>query len=516
MTTLVRGARVLPLGDREEPRRAGDVLISAGEVTAVDEAGTLHEAEVVLDADGRWLGPALWDGHVHLTQWGLTTVRLDLAPARSVEDALGILADHLAAQAHSGMPRGSHRADGTERVVTGWGHRSVTWPRQPTVAELDRVAQGRPVVLISGDGHHGWLSSRALELLGQPPRDGIVDEAEWFALFARLGELPGATDDAEEGVRRVATAAAAMGIVGVVDLEFEGTLTDWPARVAAGVDQLRVRAGYYPEALDAALALGRWSGMPLDPERDPEGLVTLGPLKLISDGSLNTRTAYCCEPYADAAELDFPRGKQNYSPDEMRELLSRATQSGLECAVHAIGDAAVSDALDAFEATGARGSIEHAQLMRWDDVPRLARLGLRASVQPAHLLDDRDVTMQCWPDRADRCFPFRRMLDVGVRLVLGSDAPVSPLDPWLAMAAAVHRSADGREAWHGEQALTPQQAYAASTDGQGSVAVGSRGDLVLLDDDPFAAGSPAWQADRLRRMSVAATLLGGRVTHRAL
>jgi predicted amidohydrolase YtcJ len=137
-------------------------------------------------------------------------------------------------------------------------------------------------------------------------------------------------------------------------------------------------------------------------------------------------------------------------------------------------------------------------------------------VQPAHLLDDRDLTMQCWPDRSDRCFVFRRLLDEGVGLVLGSDAPVSPLDPWLAVAAAVHRSSDEREPWHPEQSLRPREALQASTDGHGTVGVGSLGDLVLLDDNPLASGSTAERAARLRAMQVAVTLVGGRVVHSQL
>ena len=107
-------------------------------------------------------------------------------------------------------------------------------------------------------------------------------------------------------------------------------------------------------------------------------------------------------------------------------------------------------------------------------------------MQPAHLLDDRDVTELIWPDRAERCFAFRWMLDDGVRVAFGSDAPVSPLDPWLAIAAAVHRSADERPPWHPEQALTAREALAASVDGRGSVHAGMPADLVLLDADPLA------------------------------
>jgi predicted amidohydrolase YtcJ len=151
-----------------------------------------------------------------------------------------------------------------------------------------------------------------------------------------------------------------------------------------------------------------------------------------------------------------------------------------------------------------------------DDVRRIAELGLRASVQPAHLLDDRDLTDLIWPGRSDRCFAFRWMLDDGVRLVLGSDAPVSSLDPWLAIAAAVHRSSDDREPWHPEQALTPAEALAASVDEQPTVGVGSRGDLVLLDQDPLVdRGSTQETAAGLRGMPVALTVVAGRVVHRA-
>jgi predicted amidohydrolase YtcJ len=122
-----------------------------------------------------------------------------------------------------------------------------------------------------------------------------------------------------------------------------------------------------------------------------------------------------------------------------------------------------------------------------------------------------------WPDRADRCFPLRSLLDVGVVLALGSDAPVAPLDPWLAMAAAVHRSGDEREPWNPDESLTAAQALAASTDGQPTVAVGSRGDLALLDHDPLAVhDGTAATAAHLLGVQVGATVLAGRVTHRAL
>jgi predicted amidohydrolase YtcJ len=280
----------------------------------------------------------------------------------------------------------------------------------------------------------------------------------------------------------------------------------------------------YPDLLDDVIAAGLRTGDPLPGGR---GLAAMGPLKVITDGSLNTRTAWCSAPYADAhpgVGGGGPRGVQNYPPEVLVPLVARAAAAGLAVALHAIGDAAIADVLDAFEATGARGSVEHAQLARPDEIARMARLGIAASVQPAHLLDDRDVSERCWPDRTAWCFPFGDMLRAGVELRLGSDAPVAPLDPWLAMAAAVHRSGDDRPAWHPEQALTAEEALAASTDGQRTLTVGDVADLALLDDDPFVASAgadvtatdSAAIAARLRAIRVAATFVGGRPTHLAL
>jgi predicted amidohydrolase YtcJ len=297
-----------------------------------------------------------------------------------------------------------------------------------------------------------------------------------------------------------------MGITGIVDLERGQTASDWEARDSP----VRIRVSTYADGLDAVIAAGLRTGdrMPGSPDH-----VTMGPLKIISDGSLNTRTAWCCEPYADGTG----EGAPNQSSAELAGLLARAHDHGLEVATHAIGDRALDEALSAYDVTGASGSIEHAQLVTRDAVKTMARLGLRASVQPAHLLDDRDVTELIWPDRADRCFAFRWMLEAGVTLAFGSDAPVSPLDPWLAIAAAVHRSADDREPWHPEQALTQREALAASTDGQRSVHAGTPADLVLLDADPLDDdGDTRASAERLRRMPVAATFVGGRLVAGAL
>ncbi len=501
-SVLVRRVRLVPVGSPAPSAEPLDLRIRDGVVREVAPGLSPGRGEEVVDAAGRWAIPGLWDQHVHLDQWARTLVRLDVSGTAGPEEVTRIVGEHV-----RGLP-----AERRGSVVHGFGQRSATWSRPATVAELDAVSGGHPVVLVSGDAHHGWLNSRALERLGLPPRTGVLDEDEWFPVLARLGELPGAEAEAAAGYRRAVAEAAAKGVVGVVDVEFGAGYLDWPERFARGVDQLRVRPATYPDRLDEVIAAGLRTG---DALPGGAGLLTHGPLKIISDGSLNSRTAWCHEPYA--TDAGFSRGKQNHSTAELVALLGRARAHGLEVALHAIGDAAVGSALDAFAATGASGSIEHAQLVARVDVARMGRLGVRASVQPAHLLDDRDVTAHCWPDRADRCFPLRSLLRAGVQLAMGSDAPVAALDPWLAMAAAVHRSADDREPWNPAEAITAAEALAASTDGRTTVHPGAPGDVVLLDDDPLRPGAdPAAVGEHLRTMRVAATFVAGRATHLTL
>ncbi len=483
---VLRNIHVVGLGRGRGWVGPVDVFVEQGTVREIGH-GLDHPAGIEeYDADGRWLIPGLWDHHVHLAQWTARRDRLDLAGSASPTEVVARVSEHLAER---------------PGPLVGVGHRLGTWTSEPTVAVLDAVAPDVAVVLIAGDAHHAWLNTRALHALGLPDREGVVAENEWYDAYTRIDAVV-EPDLSPEAYRRTLDEAVALGVVGVVDLERGQTAADWEPRDSP----LRVRVATYADGLDAVIAAGLGSGevLPGSPRT-----VTMGPLKIISDGSLNTRTAWCCEEYADGGA-----GAPNQTSDELTALLERAHAHGLEVATHAIGDRALQAALTAYDVTAAAGSIEHAQLVRRDALPLLARLGLRASVQPAHLLDDRDVTELCWPDRAERCFAFRWMLDAGVEVVLGSDAPVSPLDPWLAIAAAVHRSADERPPWHPEQALTAREALAASVDGQGSVHAGMPADLVLLDTDPLAThDDTAAAAATLRSMTVAATLVGGEVVH---
>lgn len=487
-TLLIRGARPVPLAPTDAPPdHPVDVLVEDGRVTAVGERLARPAGVEQHDAAGRWLLPGLWDAHVHLGQWTLAAQRLDTSGLRSVAEATALVGARVAAD--------------PGRPVVGWGHRPATWPAPPTAADLDRVSGITPVVLIAGDGHHAWLNHAAQAALGLPAREGVVHENEWFAAYGRLLDITAPDGTSAAAYRSTLERAAAHGIVGLVDFEFVGGVAEWRERWAEGCDLLRVRAAVYADGLDAVLAEGLRTG---DPLAHGDDRLTMGPLKIISDGSLNTRTAWCHQPYAEGHPV-HPSGAPNLSGEELTALVRRAHEHRLEVATHVIGDAAATQALASYDAVGAGGSLEHLQLVDPADVPRIARLGLRASIQPHHLVDDRDLTERVWPGRTERCFAFRWLVDAGVDVALGSDAPVSPLDPWLAIDAAERRTGDDRPAWHPEQALTRQEALASSVDGQPMVQVGSPGDLVLLDHDPLTTPRPG----------VALTVVGGRVVHRS-
>ena len=291
---------------------------------------------------------------------------------------------------------------------------------------------------------------------------------------------------------------------------WRGTTAPGRGGSAEGFDTLRVEFGIYPEHLDRAIAEGLRTGDGV--AGAASDLARVGSLKVITDGSLGTRTAACSHAYPGDP---LNHGLLTVDPATLVELMTAATGAGLSCAIHAIGDVANSYALDAFAVTGATGTIEHAQLVAHADIPRFARLGVAASVQPEHALDDRDLTDTIWAEQTALAYPLGALARSGANLLLGSDAPVSPLDPWAALAGAVFRTRDGREPWHADETLDFRTALGASTHG-GSAAPsrlepGARADLVLCDRDPAAATEP-----ELRTMAVRATLLEGRLTHRAL
>ena len=457
-----------------------DVAVERGWITRIaphlDDVG----AEV-LDLEGRDLLRGFWDEHVHVVQAALASVWTPLGGAASAAEALHRMAGALAAA-------------GPDEPVVGIGFQDGLWHDGPTLQAIDALAGERTVVLISHDVHAAWLSSAAARRFGVTPApDGRVREEPAFAVGRAVNAL--ARAKVEPAVASLLRRAVARGVVGVVDFEMAWSRDAWAERMAGEWWGPRIEAAVYPAALDRAEAAGLGTGETVE---GTGGLLAAGPMKTLIDGALNTRTAFCADPYPDGTH-----GLLTVPPAELRGLLTRARAARLTPAVHAIGDAAITAALDALEAVGLGGRIEHAQLVADADLPRFAALGVTASVQPAHLLDDRGVAAEHWPGRTGRAYPLRSLLAHGATLAFGSDAPVAPLNPWIAMRAAVDRALPGEQPWHPEQRIPLDAALAASTRGRPTPQVGDRADLIALDTP----------VDRLDEHSVALTLIAGAVRH---
>lgn len=480
----IRAVRLVGPGSEYLPSdEPVDVHLVGGRVLDIAPTGALHPRGAVLDAEGAYAIPGLWDNHVHTVQWALAAEREPLGEVGS------------AAEAAARMAGAAPLPDG-RRV--GSGFRDALWPDAPSLETLDDATGEIPTYLINADVHSVWLNSAALRREGFDASDGVLREEDAFEISRRLNAVDPAHSD--RAVVAAAQRAAARGITGLVDFDMAWNADAWRRRLLAGFDTHRVEFAMYPADLERAITEGLRTGDSVTEDTD---LVRVGALKIISDGSLGTRTAACSHPYPEDPK-NF--GVLNVDPAALAELLLRATGAGLAVAVHAIGDRAATSALDAFTHTGATGTIEHAQLVRQTDLARFARLGVIASVQPQHALDDRDLVGNYWGSQTAVGYPLASLKRAGVTLRFGSDAPVAPLDPWHAIAAAVTRTDDAREPWHPEERLTVEEALEASV--RTSLRPGEPADVIICEADPRSAS-----AEMLRRMPVRASLLGGRLTH---
>jgi predicted amidohydrolase YtcJ len=456
-----------------------------------------HEAALatpdVVDLGGRCVLPGFTDAHVHFPTWALARSEVRLEGTDSLEEALERVRDGLASLSPGGWLRGR-----------GW--RSP--PLEPTREALDAVTGDVPTALLAHDSHSLWVNSAAFARADGDLRvpGGVVevDEAgeptgilrEESAWHFRDTVVETSDEEYLDAMREGLRVAASRGVTAVHDKDgWIGALGLFQRLHREGALTLRVWQSLPHEQLDRLAALGLSSGIGDD-------FLRLGYLKAFMDGTLGSRTA----------RLLDGSGVQITSGEELAEIVQRAARAGWPVAVHAIGDLANREALDAFERTreewhprGLRPRIEHAQLLAEEDMGRFASLGVAASVQFSHAPSDRELAERFWAGMTHRAYAWRRLWDSGALVANGSDAPIEELDPLAGIRAGALRE------WHPEQAVTVEEALVATCVNpavlsgderrRGTLLPGYLADLVVLDRDPVA--DPAG-------VQVVATMVGGR------
>jgi predicted amidohydrolase YtcJ len=479
-------------------------LAIAGEVVA-GGVGT-HESVLPgperVDLGGRCVVPGFSDSHVHFPTWALARRQLSLEGTRSLDEAVARVRDAVA-----DVPAG--------RWLRGRGWRDGDWAAQPTRQALDEVSGATPVALEAHDGHSLWLNSVALahavgdleveggvverDERGEPT--GVLREEAAWRFHDRFVEV--SEDEALDAMRAALRLANERGVTAVHDKDGGvGAPALWQRLLGEAQLTVRVWQSLPAAQLEHLAALGLSS--PLG-----DGLLRIGYLKAFMDGTLGSRTA----------RLLDGSGVEITSREELTEIVARAARAGWPVAVHAIGDQANRDALDAFAETrdewaprGLRPRIEHAQLLGWEDVPRFAEIGVAASVQFSHAPSDRDLADRYWAGMTDRAYAYRSVWEAGAVVANGSDAPIEDLDPLAGIRAGVLRE------WHPEQRLSVEQALEATTvtpawlageeRRRGKLLPGFLADLVVLDRDPVTSAPEA-----LADVRVVATMLAGRWVH---
>jgi predicted amidohydrolase YtcJ len=463
----------------------------------------------VVDLGGRCALPGFTDSHVHFPSWALARRQIQLEGTTSLDDVL-----ERVRQAPP-VPAGSW--------IRGLGWRDADWSTvaAPTKEALDGVTGHVPAALLAHDYHSLWLNSAALAVAdgdlevaaGVVERDvngeptGVLREEAAWRFKERYLSVP--DDEYVAAMRDGLKIAAARGVVAVHDKDgWLGAVRLWQRLHEQQLLTLRVWQSVPHEHLDRLAEIGVRPGI-------GDAYLRIGYLKVFMDGTLGSQTARML----DGSGVEITSGA------ELAEIVRRGAEAGWPVGVHAIGDLANREALDAFEETrehwrsqGLRHRIEHAQCLAREDIPRFAALGIAASVQFSHAPSDRDLAERFWPDRLNGTYAFRSLVESGAVVANGSDAPIEELEPWAGVCAGVLRTLDHRPGWRPEETVTVEQALAATITAppwlsgderrRGRLLPGYLADLVVLDRDPLECPPEA-----LREVEIVATMVGGRWVH---
>ncbi len=491
---------------------------------------------------GRFLFPGLTDAHIHLQHYALSLQKVD-CETDTMEECLRRVAERV------------KRAQPGEWIL-GHGWNQNTWMPPltsppvsaklggneggwPHASALDAIAPNNPVYLTAKSLHAGWVNTAAMRLANitsqtpDPPNGKIQRDAQGnptgilleTAMSLASEVIPAPTlQQIAEAIEQAQPILWRMGLTGVHDFDRRESFMALQILHAQGRLKLRVLKNLPVELLDHAHELGLRGGFGSD-------LLRIGSVKVFMDGALGPHTAAMFQPYLGE---ENNRGILNMDGEELFEHGRKAAALGLGMTVHAIGDRANHEVLNAYEQLrryerenrlpALRHRIEHVQVLHPNDLARLGALNVIASMQPIHAISDMKMADDYWgAERSRYAYAWRTQLDNGARLAFGSDAPVDSPNPfWGLHAAVTRRRADGSpsaEGWHPEQKLTLAQAWEAYTlgpayaaymeDRLGRLAPGSLADLIVLEKDPFACN-----ADELLDMQSSATMVNGEWVYR--
>jgi hypothetical protein len=505
---------------------ASAILIAGGRVIAVGDKDKLeslsHGKVEKQDMQGRTILPGLTDAHLHIQHYSLSLTRID-CETKNKEECLRRVAERV------------KKAKPGEWILGhGWNHNEWAMGGElPTAEELDALAPNNPVYLTAKSLHAAWANTSALNLANitndtPNPKDGVIQRDHTRRATGALLESAMALVDAlvpEPSIAEIAAAIESaqpilwkMGLTGIHDFDRRESFMALQQLHVQGRLKLRVNKNIPVDSLDQAFELGLGTGFGDD-------WLWIGSVKAFMDGALGPHTAAMFQPY-----LNEPQncGILNMDGEELFEHCRKAADVGLSMAVHAIGDRANHEVLNAYEQLRKyetqkglphlRHRIEHVQVLHPDDAPRLAQLNVIASMQPIHAPSDMLIADRLWGDRSALAYAWRTQLNDGAHLAFGSDAPVESPNPFLGLHAAVTRQrADGTpsaEGWYPEQKLTLAEALSAYTLGAayaanaehrlGKLSEGYLADLIVLEQDIFSS-----DPNDLLTMNAAAVMLNG-------
>ena len=524
METAILSGRVFT-GDPARPW-AEAVSVEDGRIAVVGSNGEVKAAcsrgAQYLELPGRLIVPGIVDAHLHFIGFGLYLERVDLRDLTSIAECRERVKGAVA-----------RTKPGTWIIGRGWSEHIWTDRREPCASDLDDISADHPVMLIRCCGHTVWINSMAMKLAGitketvDAPGARIERDAtgrpiglcrEYRKILEKIIPPPN-LEERKAAALRAQAEALRHGVTGVHTCE---TLAEWDALAALEAEgklKIRIHHTLPPEEVERAKAMGIELG------KGSERL-WFGQVKLFADGTLGSGTALLHAPYTDNPNT---KGLECLTVAQLQERMELAYRHGGDVAVHAIGDLAVSNVLQAIRAARRvvkgkrRDRIEHVQLVQPDDLEVFKALDVVASVQPVHLLTDMPVAEKKWGmGRCRYAYAWKSMLTRGVRVQFGSDAPVEHINPLLSFFAAVSRRSpkgEPKDGWFPAERLTLEETIQAFTQvpawasrkekDLGCLSPGKTADLTVYADDLFAMAP-----ERFASAQVEMTMVGGEIVYR--